>query len=87
MTIIVRGRERLAAWQWFWIDGSATSSEVVATFYQALAELRGRNAPVAWVVLVTPADRGEGEAQAALARFAADMKGAIDAALTQATVP
>jgi exosortase A len=87
-TAVVRGAgERLAAWQWFWVDGKSTGSEVMAAVYQALALLRGRNAPVAWVVVYTPVASDERDPRPVLSAFVAAMDGAIERALASASSP
>ena len=80
-------RERLAVWQWFWVDGHETSSEFAAKFYQVLSVLQGRRDPVAWVLVYTPTENGTANADATLLKFTTDMRGAIDAALRQAAAP
>ncbi len=82
--VVTDGRERLAAWQWFWVDGRITSSEYVAKFYQALSILQGHGDPVAWVIVYAPTERGEVQSRAALQAFTAAMQGSIEAALRQA---
>ena len=57
-TEIAGTRQRLAVWQWFWVDGHETSSEYLAKFYQVLSVLQGRGDPVAWVIAYTPVDNG-----------------------------
>ena len=54
-TSVVDGyRERLAVWQWYWVDGHVTTSAYVAKMYEVLAVLQGHGDPVAWVVVFTP---------------------------------
>src|SRR4030095_5381983 len=54
-TAVIAGpRQRLAVWQWFWVDGRETSSEYLAKLYQALSVLQGRGAPGAGVVGAVP---------------------------------
>ena len=74
-------------WQWFWVNGHETSSEYLAKFYQLLSVLQGRGDPVAWVIAYTPADNGMPGAVSTLRQFTVDMRGAIDASLTQAARP
>jgi exosortase A len=76
--------ERLAVWQWYWVDGAVTSSDVSAKMYQAISVLRGHGDPVAWVVVYTPTERGEPQVRATLQAFTVDMGGPIDAALRRA---
>jgi len=80
-------RRRIAVWQWFWVNGHETSSEYLAKFYQLLSVLQGRGDPVAWVIAYTPADNGMPGAVSTLRQFTVDMRGAIDASLTQAARP
>ncbi len=86
-TEVAGRRQRLAVWQWFWVDGRETSSEYLAKFYQVLSVLQGRGDPVAWVIAYTPADSGMAGAMSALHEFTADMRGPINAALRQAAAP
>ena len=87
-TAVVTGRsERLAVWQWFWVDGKTTGSEIVAKIYQVLALLRGHNAAVAWVLVYTPITGEERDAHSVLSAFVAEMDGAIAGALSSAGTP
>ena len=87
-TAVVTGTsERLAVWQWFWVDGKTTGSEVMAKIYQALALLRGRNAPVAWVLVYTPIASEERDPRPVLSAFVAEMDSAIAGALSNAATP
>jgi len=81
---IADSRQRLAVWQWFWVNGRETSSEFLAKLYQALSVLRGHGDAVAWIVVYTPTEVGTSTASAVLQRFTGDMRGAIDAALREA---
>jgi EpsI family protein len=85
--VIASPRQRLAVWQWFWVDGRETSSEYLAKLYQALSVLQGRGDPVAWVVAYAPADSGTVDASAVLREFRTDMQGSINAALRRAVAP
>jgi len=88
-TAVVAGASgRLAVWQWFWVDGKITGSEVMAKIYQALSLLRGHNAPVAWVVVYTPIGRDEQDPRLPiLSAFVAEMDKVIDGALSSAATP
>ena len=83
-TVIARGRERLAVWQWYWVDGNLTTSEYVAKMYEVLAVLRGHGDPVAWIVVFTPTESGEGQVRSTLQAFTEAMRDPIDAALRKA---
>jgi EpsI family protein len=87
-TAVIAGpRQRLAVWQWFWVDGHETSSEYLAKLYQAFSVLQGHSDPVAWVVAYAPADGGTVNAGAVLREFRTDMHGSINAALRRAVAP
>ncbi len=75
---------RLGLWQWYWVDGHDTSSTYAAKLYQALSVLQRRGDPAAWVIVYTPTEIGETQVRATLQAFVSDMRGVIDAALTQA---
>jgi exosortase A len=80
-------RRHIAVWQWFWVDGHETSSEYLAKFYQVLSVLQGHGDPVAWVIAYTPVVNGMPDAVSTLRDFTVDMRGPIDALLTQAASP
>lgn len=77
-------RERIAAWQWFWVDGRVTSNEYLAKLYQAFSEMRGHGDPVAWVIVYTRIDDSEPNARALLQSFSAAMMDSVDAELRRA---
>jgi len=81
--VVVRDRERLAVWQWYWVDGRVTASDSVAKLYEMLALLQGHGDPVAWIVVYTPTERSEEQVRATLRAFTADMREPIDAALRE----
>jgi exosortase A len=81
--VITSQSERLALWQWYWVDGHLTSSDYAAKMYQALALLERHGDPTAWVIVYTPTGAGESEVHPVLQAFIADMAPAIDAALSQ----
>jgi exosortase A len=83
--VIAHNRERLAAWQWYWVGGRTTVSDWTARLDEMLGLLQGRRKPVAWVIVYTPTERGTEDARATLQAFTADMGTAIDAALRRAT--
>ncbi len=84
-TAVVTGpRQRLAVWQWFWVDGHETSSEFLAKLYQVLSVLQGHGDPVAWVVVYMPVDNGAVNTSNTLQEFSTDMRGSINAALRRA---
>lgn len=72
----------MVAWQWYWIDGKTTSSEVTAKLYALRARLAGRGDDGAVVILTTLAE-SQGGAREVLASFLRDAYPAIDAALKQ----
>jgi exosortase A len=76
--------ERLAVWQWFWVDGRTTGSPFVAGLSQVLAVAAGNSDAVAWVVIATPTGGRDPDARARLDDFAKSLRPAIDAALRQA---
>lgn len=82
--VVVGDRERLAVWQWYWVDGRVTTSDFVAKLYELLAMLQGHGDPVAWVVIYTPTERGEEQVRATLRAFAADLREPIDTMLREA---
>src|SRR5207248_2476591 len=86
-TVVASRRERLAVWQWFWVDGHVTASEHIAKMYEVLAMLQGHGGPVAWIVIFTPTDRDEPQVRATLQAFTTAMREPIEAALRKAAEP
>jgi exosortase A len=71
---------RLVTWQWYWVDGKTTASDVVAKLYALQARLAGRGDDGAVVIVSTRADTPRA-ARAALERFVRDAGPAIEVAL------
>lgn len=46
---------RLVVWQWYWINGKLTTSDVAAKLYTALSRLRGQGDDSAVIMLYAPA--------------------------------
>ena len=77
------GQEKLAVYQWFWVDGETTASRIVATLYQARALLRGRGDAVAWVVVYARADDARRGEDARVSDFIAAVRPALERSLVQ----
>jgi EpsI family protein len=75
---------KLQAWHWYWIDGSLTSNDYVATAFLALAKLSGRGDDAAAIVLYAPDENGAGPGKAALEAFTLDMAGEVNRLLERA---
>jgi exosortase A len=70
---------RIAAWQWYWVDGTATSSPSRAALLQVAARIRGRSQMSAWVTVYTAEDvEAAPPAAPVLDGFVSDMLNAID---------
>jgi EpsI family protein len=84
-TATLRGpaERRLLAWQWYWIGGTITSSDILAKARIAWQRLTGRGDDSAAIVIDASIRDGE-PADATLQAFARDAWPAIDAALKQA---
>ena len=54
--LVAAERERLVAWNWYWIDGRLTTSDAWAKRCTALARLRGRGDDSAVVIVYAHAD-------------------------------
>lgn len=76
---------RLRVWQWYVVDGAATSSPAAAKLYTLKAQLLGRGDDSAAVILSTPmAPEGRtGDADAVLKAFVDAMSGSIQNALRE----
>jgi exosortase A len=71
--------ERYIVWQWYWINGRLTSSDIEAKWLTALSMLSGRGDDSAAVVIYAP----KSDAEAILSDFANDMAGEIQRALAE----
>ena len=74
--------ERVTVWQWYWINGRVTSSDVRAKAYTAWSRLLGRGDDSAVVIFYT-LDAQRTGSDAVLAAFAADAWPGIDTALNE----
>jgi exosortase A len=82
--IVSGGQVKLAAYQWFWVDGETTTSRIMATLYQARAVLRGRGDAVAWVVVYASVDDGRRADEARVSDFVAAVRPGLERTLVQA---
>lgn len=73
---------RLTVWQIYWINGTLTSSDMLAKAYGALYRLLGRGDDSAVIILYTPQGQGD-EGQARLQAFVKDNAAAITVLLAQ----
>ena len=77
------GEQRLLAWQWYWIDGTITSSAAFAKALTAWSRLRGHGDDSAEVIIYT-ADADREHASVKLQAFIKDAWSPLDAALGKA---
>jgi EpsI family protein len=83
--ILLGPGERLVTWQWYLIDGRATSNDREAKLLQLSSQLRGRGDGGAFIVVFAPYESGdEAAARATLRQFIADAGPAISAAVERA---
>ena len=61
---------RLLVWQWYWINGKLTTSDIAAKLYTAISRLRGQGDDSATIILYTPLEQ-VGNPQDSLKAFAA----------------
>ncbi|HTJ96308.1 MAG TPA: exosortase A [Rhodocyclaceae bacterium] len=73
---------RLAVWQWYWIDGHKTASDLKGKLYTTLAKLQGHGDDAAVIILFAPENQ-PGGAEAALENFSASQLSAIQNLLEQ----
>ena len=73
----------LVVWQWYWVNGRWTSSDVLAKAYTALSQLTGKGDDSAVIIVYTPQDQA-GQAAAALDDFARAAGPALETVLRQA---
>jgi EpsI family protein len=73
-TAVLIGRGvRLAAWQWYGVDGQITAEPVRAAWLQALARWRGRDDVSKWTAIYTRDETDPAPASRRLAAFVAEM--------------
>jgi exosortase A len=77
-------RHRIAAWQWYWVDGQWTASDYAAKALLARALLLGRVDDSAVIVLHAERDPAPLATERVLEAFARDMLPAIQASLERA---
>jgi exosortase A len=75
--------ERLTVWQIYWINGTLTSSDILAKAYTALYSLMGRGDDSAVIIVYAP-KRASGQAEATLTAFMQANASVIDALLRNA---
>jgi exosortase A len=83
-TVVLRGEPplRMLVWQWYWVNGRWTASEVIAKAYLALSRLTGNGDDSAVIVLYTPLNV-DGTGEVVLEDFVRSAGPAITAALRQ----
>jgi EpsI family protein len=83
-TVLLRGQPplRMLVWQWYWVNGRWTASDVVAKAYLALSRLTGNGDDSALIVLYAPL-AVDGTGEAVLEDFVRSAGPAINAALRQ----
>ncbi|WP_153110301.1 exosortase A [Propionivibrio limicola] len=79
-TAVLRAQDgtRLVVWQWYWINGRVTTSDLKAKAYTALSRLAGQGDDSAVVIVYA---RQEPDGEAALAAFVNDAGQVIERAL------
>lgn len=77
------GEQRLRAWQWYWVDGTLTASDIKAKLLSLKARLSGRGDDGAIIVVYAP-DVQAGDADAVLAEFAPAVQKALAPMLAHA---
>ena len=79
---IARGaNEQLLIWQWYWLGGHSTSSDVRAKLQLAWQRLTGASDTASWVAIYTPVDDDIGAGTRRLNAFVEAMSSSIDDAL------
>ena len=81
-TAVVRGTSgQFLVWQWYWLAGHATSSDVRVKVQLALQRLTGATDTAAWVAVYTPVGDDIGVGARTLGSFVEAMADSINAAL------
>lgn len=76
------GEQRLRVWQWYWVDGTLTASDIKAKLLTLKSRLSGRGDDGAIILLYAP-ERQPGEGDAILDRFAPAARAALMPALAE----
>ncbi len=76
------GNARMVVWQWYWINGHWTASDVLAKVYTALSRLTGKGDDSA-VIIIYALQHQAGEADATLEAFAGAAGSIIESTLRQ----
>ena len=77
--------DRILAWQWYWIDGIFTGSDIQAKARQLLARIRGRGDSSAWIAIYSKANGSPDAAAKVLEGFVHDMGDSLERALMMST--
>jgi EpsI family protein len=79
--------QRLVAWQWYWVEGSAISSDLRSKIELARARLLRRPDTGLWVAVFTPLDEGHDDlaSDATLLDFLRSMDSSLRAAFVRTT--
>ena len=81
-TAVVRGaNEQFLIWQWYWLGGTSTSSDVRAKIQLAWQRLIGASDTATWVAIYTPVGDDISVGARKLNAFVEAMSGSIDDAL------
>jgi len=83
---VLGGNGRIAAWQWYWIDGTPLRSDLMAKISQLRLTLMRRADTGAWIAVYTMANGTAEEAANTLGGFTREMGVSLNAALDQ-TIP
>jgi exosortase A len=75
-TVASGGEQRLRVWQWYWVDGELTASDIKAKLLTLKARLSGRGDDGASIVLYAP-ESSAGEGDSVLAAFASTARAAL----------
>ena len=83
-TGVLLGRtSRILAWQWYWVDGASTSSDIGAKIHQLATYLRGKGDTAAWVAVYSDASVSADNASNTLSAFMQEMGGAVDGSIAE----
>lgn len=85
-TGVLLGRgDRILAWQWYWIDGTFSGSDIQAKVRQLLARIQGRGDSSAWIAIYSKANASPDAAAKVLEGFVHDMGDSLERALIMST--
>ncbi|MBL0125781.1 MAG: EpsI family protein [Betaproteobacteria bacterium] len=81
--VILGAGARIMAWQWYWVHGESTASDIQAKLCQLRARLYGNDDISAWIAIYTNMDPSSEVANSTLNEFMQGMGSSLEQALVE----